>query len=243
VTALTEPPLDSQIKERPYTLILAEDAAALYNNNNSSSSTERSNETKNLDASLSWNGTFQSKLPLEFGISTGRWSLSPENTTLDLTMQEIKADLSQEPAVVFVARGPWVSWVALLYLESSPLAGLVMVDPLPLDNQDGIKQFQLHYEQHEGLINSQEYQLFQDFVQGGRPKRTLLLEPGAVPMMVLNTLQTDAFRHAADDVARRHSDKDSPSGVVPVHCLSAQNNEYANLSLDLIVNWMDERGF
>jgi hypothetical protein len=142
------------------------------------------------------------------------------------------------PHAVLIARGPWMCWMAQFYLEDLPLAGLVMIDPLPLDDMNGINQFELVYEK-KGLdkcnAGTAEFAMFQDYVNH---KRALQLEPGVVPMLVLHTILRPAFKCAADNTARRHSDPNGPFGSVPVLTLDCPEEEAI---IDLISEWIDDR--
>ena len=126
VTDVVAPPLDSQLPELPVTLILAEDDG-FYGDESPSS----------------WHKEFAETLPTEYGMSYGRFSMSPNTSNLDQAMQEMKNNLTSDATtfsasnVILVARGPWMSWMAQFYLQDLPLAGLVMVDPMLLDDQNG----------------------------------------------------------------------------------------------------------
>ena len=116
LTEAIEPP--PQATERPCTLILAQDTNldVLYNSKSD------------------WSDTFAQKFPTEYGMPTASWSLSPSTASFDDAVSEMKRDLSNCMQPILVARGPWVSWMAQFYLESMPLAALVLVDPLPFDD-------------------------------------------------------------------------------------------------------------
>jgi hypothetical protein len=145
----------------------------------------------------------------------------------------MKLDLRGIPHAVLIARGPWMCWMAQFYLEDLPLAGLVMIDPLPLDDRNGINQFELVYAKN-GLESNKEFVIFQDFMNN---ERSLQLEPGIVPMLVLHTILRPAFKRSADNTARRHSDPNGPFGSVPMLMLDCPDEE----AIDLISEWIDDR--
>jgi hypothetical protein len=193
------PPLDSAVPERPCTMVVAE--SLLY------------------PTSSSWNSAFKSRAPQDHGISTGAFSWSDSVTNWKAALDELKSDLSAHHDVVFIARGPLQCWIAQLYLESHPLAGLILVDPLPLDDRNGINQFELYYEKHS-FKQSKEYHIFRrildDTTMSAPIPHALQLEAGAVPMMVWHSIPRPAFKRAADSTAQRHSNSNGPFGIVPV---------------------------
>jgi hypothetical protein len=164
----------------------------------------------------SWSSTFQLKVPIEYGMSFASISFQEQSdkfsgTHNPLTISECvntlkTSDLPKLADAVLVTRGWFSSLCALYYLESYPLRGLIMVNPLSfhLDDVDNVQhpsfpQYILHENWHR-FENCNE----------------LLLEPNAVPMMVVSTIPTTPWIRAAHNVADRHSDEDGPYGIVPV---------------------------
>jgi hypothetical protein len=62
----------------------------------------------------------------------------------------------------------------------------------------------------------EELDYWHDFIKEAQSSRELKLEPNAVPMLVINSLDHETFRLAAHAVAKRHSDDEGPFGDVPV---------------------------
>jgi hypothetical protein len=229
MTKIVEPPSDSTIPELPLTLILSED---------------------NGFYETSWHQDFQSALPSQYGMSYGQFSMSPKTTTtttttttsLDQAMQELKSDLimfSSPSNVVLVTRGPWMSWMAQFYLEDLPLAALVMVDPMQLDDQNGLNQFQLQYNKL-GLESSLQYKLFQEYAEH-YSHWTLQLEPGVVPMMILYTNPRPGFKRCAENAALRHSSsKGGLFGPVPVVKMPFTSKTHAQDSRQAIMKWVTD---
>ena len=116
LTSIQEPPINSSVPEHPCTLILAQDDG--------------------LDDSDQWKSCFETVT--NHGFSQAQWST--QATDLDSALVEMGQDLSPIPSPVWIARGPWTSWMAQFYLESLHLSGLVLVDPLPLDQGDQCRQ-------------------------------------------------------------------------------------------------------
>ena len=217
LSAPHEVPMDLSVPERPCTLIYAQDDS-FYASQKS--------------MLPSWHNQFSNDFPSRFGTSYRHWSMSSSISSLDEALGELQTDLKASPdaaSVVLVARGPWISWMAQFYLESLSLAGLVMVDPIQFDDQNGINQFELFYQKHD-LINTKEYKLYQEFMEH-YDHWTLRLEAGAAPMLVLHTMQRPAWKRAAENTALRHSTEDSN---VPL--LTLRNDHEA---ADAISTWID----
>jgi hypothetical protein len=208
LTSILEPPLDSQVKEKPCTVVLMEDENDLRS---------YTDETDTRIPMPSWLSRFQSKIPTEYGMSFASIHFQQRYDELNgtqesqLTIPECvnalkTSDLPKLSDAVVVSRGWFSSLCALYYLESYPLRGLIMVNPLSfhLDDVDdeqhhSFPQFILHENWHR-FENCNE----------------LLLEPNAVPMMVVSTIPATSWIRAAHNVADRHSDEDGPYGMVPV---------------------------
>ncbi|CAB9517968.1 expressed unknown protein [Seminavis robusta] len=223
VTLLEEPPLDSPIPERPCTVALVQDS--LYG-----------------PASTSlWKAQLRSLVPTEFGMSFANLDLSHEQEKQQglLALDALQSDLLQmeTPQVVLIARGPLVSWWAQLYLESFSLAGLVLVDPLVPVGDTGMgtvidadaatnQAFQYVADEARKNGSSNYLQNISSLFFSKKRQRGLLLEPGAVPMMVLST--HPFLSEPAQQTAERHrivydgQDREDPSnpmfhlGDVPV---------------------------
>lgn len=215
LSAAVEPPLESTVAERPCTIVLAEDP--IY---------ERS-----------WKSTFQTKFPNEYGTSFASFKCSAE--TVDHALQEMKSDFAYLPCVVLMARGPWISWITQFYLESMPLAGLIMVDPLPLDDQHGANQFKLLYEELN-LTQSREYRFFQEMSEHWG-HWTLKLEPGSIPMMIVTTTGREEFRQGAQATATRHSARNGnlKTDNVPVVELKRNDLDDTIEIIKLTDEWID----
>lgn len=228
LTDATELPLDSSIPERPCTLILSEHAA--------------------LYGSKSWNPAFQERFPKDHGMPYRQWSLPHPTTShsgddpavsIDAALHQMKSELTGMSDAIFIARGPWISWMAQFFLESLPLAGLVMVDPMPLDESRGIQQFQLAYQNSLDLQRSTEYELFQEFVNHW-DHWSLKLEPGSVPMMVIQTIQQPAVVELAEQTAKRHgSEIFGPVPVVPI--LEQDPEKQVQQAVAVVAEWINER--
>jgi hypothetical protein len=144
MTPVQQPPVNSTVPESTVSIILTEDAG-FYES--------------------SWHDGFKAALP-EKGVPYSKFSLSDDKPgDFDSALREMKDDLSTDATnTVLVTRGPWMSWMASFYLESLPLAGLVMIDPMQLDDMNGINQFCLQYEKL-GLLESHQYKLYQEFAE------------------------------------------------------------------------------
>jgi len=236
LSSLREPPLDSAALERPCTVVLAEDACFYP---------------------TSWHDTFRSKLPQGHGVSYRKWSLptssSPSELTIDSALDELKRDLASVPDVVLAARGPWSSWLAQWYLESLPLRGLLMVDPLVFDRgADGARAFEREYRDVDGKADAPEYRLFREYMEHW-DHWTLRLEPGSVPMLVARTRTEPAFVEGAAETARRHrlhaEDVEDSLMSLPVFVYEPSANdvnegadiEEATTIIDEMVRWIDDR--
>lgn len=131
-----------------------------------------------------------------------------------------------------------MSWLAQFYLESLPLAGLVMIDPMPLDMQHFVNQFELQYTNHK---DSPEYRMFQDFAQHW-DHWSLKLEPGAVPMLIAITKPRSVWEKAAKATAARQ--EGGRFGPVPIcKLIQKKQNEdfYLENVVDEFADWIQER--
>lgn len=204
-----ETPPESSVPERPCEVVLAQDDS-LYQ--------------------TCWKESFSEILPHERGLHF--CSVSVDCKSLQEGLDMLELDFSALPNVVLIARGPLVSLVAQYYLESLPLAGLVMVDPILLDHIDAVRKL-------ESILRQQSTQ--HEFVEGilsGMEARPLKLEPGAVPVLVFRSMEGSIFKDAANDVALRHSDPDGAFGEVPVHDITSTDQD-ALVAMDMITEWID----
>lgn len=224
LSAIFEPPLQSTVVERPCTVVLMEDES-LYPN--------------------LWRHDFQALVPRDYGMSfasinegTGQGSnnvsIDADAVTSDRTdsmgsfsrrLEILKTTLPPINDAVLVSRGPLSSLCAQYYLESFSLQGLVMVDPILLD-QRGIDTGA-----DDAAQLLQKSMLAAGVVQSEQELRhfhcdNLLLERNAVPMLVLLSIPDRAWNLAAvKQVAERHSDEQGPFGVVPVVNLAMELSE------------------
>jgi hypothetical protein len=175
----------------------------------------------------SWQTCFGLSFPRDYGIHFSKMDLQ-NFTSLEAGLVEMEQDLGSEMNVVLVTKGPLVSWLAPYYLESLPLSGLVMVDPIELTRESARDLKRLYppdASEHEVL----------DRICRGDDSRPLLLEPGVLPILVLST-RVD-FVHDAIQVATRHSDPDSSFGRYTVKEVDGTDeDEIANL----IHRWIDD---
>jgi hypothetical protein len=224
LTEAAEPPLldDASVPERPCTVILSEHPE-LYNGS-------------------SWHEVFQRRFPAELGMTYRRWSMDPTKTeNVDDALNQLLRDLAGVPDAVLVARGPWMSWISQFFLESLPLKGLIMVDPVPLDDKQGIEHFQGVYKSRL-LEESLEYKLFQDYANHWG-HWTLRLEPGSVPMLVLYSLPHVHVKSFALKTAQRHVRTDDGSeGEVPAVALSnSDSDRQVDEAVAVVSDWILEK--
>jgi hypothetical protein len=236
---ITEPPLNNSIPEKPYTIILTEDAG-LYPE--------------------SWHEQLSTKLPTEHGIPYTNFSLtsttdtdatdstkSSQRTLFHEGLDEMKQELSTEhlgtTGGILVARGPWMSWMAQFHLESMPLAGLVLVDPLPLDDRNSLNQLELLYQSSSGnMTDSLEYLMYQNYKKhfdDNWSAAALQLEPGVVPLLILQSIRRPAFDKAAVKTAARHENLKGPFGKVPIYKLDSKSEDPAHTDIAAILtSWV-----
>lgn len=237
---ISETPLDSNVIEKPYTILLLEDdvSASFVVPERDTHSNRRSED--------SWIDLFESKIPRDYGMSFGSMVLNvrlassfSDNqdgrlvASISDGLQALKA--SRLPGIsdaILVARGPISSLVAQYYLESFFLKGLVMIDPILLDDNN-------NEEKTLSLLVSSLYRDDDDSIERFRSER-LLVESNAVPMMVVTTaVGNPAWTRASRFVAHRHGNADGPYGTVPVSDLSGNETEGVEL-LERIDDWIDK---
>lgn len=246
VTFIEEPPLHSTIPERPCIVALVQD-----------------NGFYDKKSTNQWQDALRHVGPNQLGITVANFewndlrkpTADDNRNILEQGLEALQMDMDQlmSPHVILVARGPLVSWVSQLYLESFSVAGLVLVDPLPLDdnadnddnnNDDNIldadqfsQAIQDYANDFPGVLH--EHTHLENFLsdtnskQGAR--RPLLLEPGAVPTMIVQSIPVPLFIAGSQQTADRHrlstldrqipeDDEDVESDVPKIH-LDAQANE------------------
>ena len=128
-----------------------------------------------------------------------------------------------------------MSLIAQYYLESLPLAGLVLVDPILSNHVDALKKLETRLGGDRTRIQRE----FVDELLAGVQPRPLKLEPGVVPMLVLQSIRDDVFQEAAYDVAHRHGDPDGAFGEIPVHDITSTKSD-AMVAIDLLTEWIDD---
>jgi hypothetical protein len=213
LSSISETPIDCSIPEKPCTVILMEDESA-YDHGK--------------ELTESWLSTFQSMFPQECGISFAYFSVgnnkkkNPTNSDVGTLIPNRVSTIldamktSQLPKIrdaVLVARGPLVSLCAQYYLESYPLQGLIMVDPILLMDDEKEE----HNDDGDSMIPELLAQLVTDERDIDRFRNShLMLEPNSVPMMVVRSTVHTAWNQATQQVAARHSQDDGPFGIVPV---------------------------
>lgn len=245
-----ETPLDSTVMEKPYTLILMEDLPP-GEKNGATSSIISSNTAR------SWVNVFQSKVPNDCGMSFASLAYDSKNfhcskLTLAQQLQALKTSpLSSIHDAILVTRGALSSLIAQYYIESFSLQGLVMIDPILIDdenvpttssevnNNDSVAQFVAK------ILDQSQEDMSRHMFQSSR----LLVEANSVPMMVMTTRNDVSWNDASKFVADRHSDEDGIYGIVPVVDLAGKDDSYdavgagrgeASVVLDHIHNWIDE---
>jgi hypothetical protein len=234
VSPILEPQLDGEVLEKPCTVVLMEPRDIQYGSNNDDDARP-----------TSWLPAFQTKIPLTCGMSFASILFQSDSdgrmctTSLDVTscLNELKvSSLSRMHDTVLVARGPFASICAQYYLESLPLQGLIMVDPILLKD-DGDDKCLKNILAHNSIDESDWDRFYLS---------SLLLERNAVPMMVILSTHHEEWNEASRRVAARHSDEKGLYGNVAVLNLTeimsekgAKDNEGV-LLVDLVNDWIDE---
>lgn len=255
MSEIIEPPLDSPVMERPCTLVLMEDENEI----------QFLLDTK-TSSSHSWLKAFQIQVPQNYGMSFALLATSSKKLRLALDLdnrfEAMKVFLPSIHDAVLVARGPVASLCAQYYLESFPLLGLVMVDPLPSlsdwnegavdDVDDENKNHGSDQSRKHNVSIQKEWRSFLDQQHHSGSKiarRPLRLEPNAVPMMVLLSEHSPLeWKKASQIVAACHSNENGIYGVVPVRDLTGPGNALQNGGasheakhvLELLDLWVDE---
>ena len=268
LSSIIEPPLDSNVIEKPCTVILFEDLSLLGRRRRRRlDDLDRNNKIKKQTNASSWKSDFQRRIPEEYGMSFGYLSFQQEvedddkENTQDtessssiisdcVTSMKFSNDLSTISDIVLISRGPISSLCAQYYLESCSLLGLIMVDPILVFDDD-------NNESDSSAIQS----IVSKFVDTEEDRKRfhnsrLLLEPNAVPMMVVLSSQqqdddnvgSDQWRQSSRKVAQRHSDRNGLYGEVPIidmkERLAAVDRDNTsttpNMLIDIVNDWTDD---
>jgi hypothetical protein len=242
-SSIDETPIGSTILEKPFTVILMEDneysMSRKGNDNN-----DNNNEDEDYTLFISWIETFRSKIPRKYGMSFG--SISIDRRRQQQNRLDCNGDDGDEPALllfdellkslkdselptindaVLIARGPVASLCAQYYLESCSLQGLIMIDPIlvndtPRDN-DGDDDDTIALLRSR-IFRGNDYDQDQDRFRS----TTLLIESNSVPMMVVLTVpNNNVWNRASRFVATRHSNPDGPYGMVEIIDLTTTIND------------------
>ena len=199
---------------------------------------------------------------LSIDVFSGLSSSSTVSESFSQMHSELANDLSTHADVVLVARGPLPCLVAQFYLESLPLSGLVLIDPLIVPRRDGTGDderslqssaqtfmeiaskadcFDLHNE--TSGINGEEANLLCNLMQRNSEfDRPLKLEAGVIPVKVLYTgdagHEAKEFRRCAEQTASYHTPEDGMGmwGKVAVEQLESDNDT----ALETIYSFHDE---
>jgi hypothetical protein len=203
----------------------------------SSRSPSTFNRTKKFK---SWHPSFSQIFPKKYGISYTKWSItdpddfdlynnnSSDNSnssvddklTFDVALTKMKNDFKQISSdiqqPILITRGPSISFMTQFYLESLPLSGLIMIDPLPfsststsnrntgrksIDDSSDTKStsaFELYRNYYNMHCNADEnsrdivlqreyYDIIDDYINHW-DHWTLKIEPGSIPMLILSTM-------------------------------------------------------
>lgn len=241
-SATVETPLDSLVIEKPYTFILMEDETCSLSLTQSNK--KNNNNQQENSVSKSWINAFRSKVPADYGMSFASISLNWQhdlggNPSVFGGLQALKScRLSSISDAILVTRGPVASLCAQYYLESMALQGLVMIDPILMDDEDN------GHEEISSLLSRLYQQPADDEDKERFRSSRLLVEPNAVPMMVVMTIpDSKAWSHSSQFVAARHGDPDGPYGIVPIVDLTEMDETEANSAttvLDRINEWIDQ---
>lgn len=223
MSEIVEPPLVSNVIERPCTVVLLEDKG-IY--------------------PASWRDELQDQIPANYGMSFGYISELDQLSTFKQRVNDL-IDLATITDAVLVARGPLASWSAQLYLESLPVQGLVMMDPILFDRRDDLdveatEELKLSMEQR-GLQSSGDYRQLEAISQG-LETRKLKLEASPVPILILQSMGGDVFAQTASETARRHRHDLGLFGEVQVTDISKEEEDKCKIdeAIQIIDSWIDE---
>lgn len=205
ITESIEPPLSSLVAEKPCTLVLVEDQG-LYH--------------------TSWSSYLRDALPNEYGLHFCKQQITL--SSMEASLAEMTSDLEAKPSVVLLARGPAVSWVAQFYLEDLPLSGLIMVDPVFEPSMELLEELNSMYSE-----DSLDETNFLRRIHSGVDGRSLKLESGVIPMLVLSSL--DVLHAVSQSTASRHSSPNSRFGEVQLRRVGHDDDPSG-----MINNWIEE---
>ena len=234
--------MHSSIPERPCTIALVQD-----------------NGFYDKESTKQWQDALRRVGPTQLGMTVANFewndlrkpTAEDDRNILEQGLEALQMDMAQlmSPHVVLIARGPLVSWVSQLYLESFSVAGLVLVDPLPLDDSGDTddndildadtfsRAVQSYANNFPGALHEHTHlEYFLSDMKGKQgARRPLLLEPGAVPTMVVQSIPVPLFVNGAHQTAGRHrlstldeqipEDDDDAESDVPKIQLDAPENE------------------
>lgn len=221
-SAIIEPPLDTNVTEKPFTLLLMEDRF-IYKD--------------------TWKTAFENFIPRDYGMLFVSLSV-PEESNFDDMVEELKSDLFPIHDAVLISRGPISSWCAQFYLESRPLKGLVMVDPILFDQQEDLATIDAISVLQMNVKTAAKTPMdFGDWMKvvAGAQQRKLKLEPNSVPMFIF-TSRAD-LKICSNHVAKRHSDMDGPFGEVLLKEISQDSqdeNKHTHIILNELDRWIDK---
>ena len=239
ISSIVEPPLDSQVIEKPFTVLLMEDQQFLFDYSNDESNINNNGIT-------SWRESFQKSISRNYGMSFAYLSYnvdhhhqqeessSSSSFLIDAILEQLKVDLQNIPDAVLVTKGPISSWFGQLYLESFSLKGLVMVDPVLFDNQEETTNVRKFWDDE----TSTNFELL--LLEA--TKRKLMVEPNSVPMLILSSEGSSENNNmeAASLVAKRHSDVDGPFGQILVASVEDTIQDDQKQPVDMICDWIDD---
>jgi hypothetical protein len=157
-----------------------------------------------------------------------------QQEALEESLLELRSDLAQflNPQIALIARGPLVSWVAQLHLESNPLAGLILIDPLPLDepeNTDVVQAINFLAKSHSSARTTQQLQTLHN--NRDTDIRPLLLEPGSVPMMLFHSFLDQNYINAVHRTAERHRMSDDDDELHTLQAGEEGNTTESNIEI------------
>lgn len=255
-SSVTETPLDSIVMEKPYTVVLMEDDISPSICNGGKECLQDENNTA-IELS-SWAETFRSRIPRDYGMSFASISLQIKSDSaaartvaiLDALEALKDSSLPNMADALLVARGPVSSLCSQYYLESFPLKALIMIDPILFGENSNGDEVALY-----SFLSNQVYPNDTDSLDRFRSDR-LLVEPNAVPMMVVRTVPEEpsmmewsaAWRSCSQNVADRHGDHEGPYGTIPVIDLverssmidDSDDDQFTILLLEHINQWIEE---
>jgi uncharacterized membrane protein len=196
-----------------------------------------------------------------------------DSMTFDFALSKMKEDLRtyqttiQSNPTILITRGPVLSWMAQFYLESLPLAGLVMIDPIPFTTRESYQLYSQTYfpttttpssqrqqppNQGDRILPYDYYSILQDY-DNHWDHWTLKIEPASIPMLILSTMISQSMientgtTSAKDDGNDESSNDDDESfnmmnsmfQIEDNHASSSHNNAIAALDIEALSLWRD----